>query len=224
MRILLVEDDDLLGDGIQEGLKQEGYAVDWLRDGVQAETALLSETFDAVILDLGLPRKSGIDVLRSIRQQGVKTPVLILTARDALEDRVNGLDAGSDDYLTKPFDFSEVTARLRALIRRSAGRANPAIEIQGVTLDPVAHQVSFSGKPVKLSRREFALLHTLMDNAGKVISRQKIVEALYGWDEEIDSNALEVHIHHLRKKFGNAFIQTIRGIGYIVHKTDENTT
>ncbi len=220
MRILLVEDDQLLGDGIETGLKQEGYAVDWLQDGIQAETALLNESFDAAILDLGLPRKSGIEVLRSIRNQGVKTPVLILTARDSVEDRVSGLDAGSDDYLTKPFDFSEITARLRALIRRSAGRANPVVEIQGVALDPIGHQVSFEGKPVKLSRREFALLHTLMDNAGKVISRQKIVEALYGWDEEIDSNALEVHVHHLRKKFGNSFIQTIRGIGYIIHKED----
>jgi len=218
MRLLLVEDDELLGDGIQTGLRQEGHNVEWLKDGKLAETALLEQQFDAVVLDIGLPRMSGLEVLKSIRSAGVNTPVLILTARDAVEDRIKGLDSGADDYLTKPFDLNEITARLRALVRRSSGRSTPTITHGNITLDPAAHAVTLKGKPVTLSRREFALLHTMLDHRGKVISRQQIIEALYGWNEEIDSNALEVHIHHLRRKFGNNFIRTIRGVGYMIDK------
>lgn len=220
MRILLVEDDLLLGEGTQTALKQEGYAVDWIQDGQHAETALLTESFDAVILDLGLPRKSGVEVLKTIRHRGIQTPVLILTARDSVNDRIMGLDAGADDYLTKPFSISEVSARLRAILRRAAGRSHPLISAQGVSLDPTAHQVTFKGENIKLSRREFALLQVLMENAGKVISRSKLTDSLYGWEDETDSNTLEVHIHHLRKKFGTSFIQTIRGIGYLVAKEE----
>ena len=217
MRLLLVEDDELLGDGLKVALKQEGYAVDWVKEGYAAESALMSGSFDVVVLDIGLPKKSGFDVLSHIRNHEIATPVLILTAKDSVEARVKGLDLGADDYLTKPFEFSEVSARLRAITRRAAGRAHPVIDIKGVTLDPSGHQVIFEGRTIKLSRREFALLHTLMDNPNRVITRQKIIDALYGWNEEIDSNALEVHIHHLRKKFGNDFIRTIRGVGYIIY-------
>lgn len=221
MRILLVEDDELLGDGLQIGLIQDGNAVDWVKDGAVADSVLATEKFDVVILDIGLPKKSGLDVLKTLRQNGNTTPVLILTARDSIEDRVKGLDLGADDYLTKPFDLEEVMARLRALSRRSVGRASPTIKYRNIELDPAAHSVKVDDEPIKLSRREFALLHTLLSSPGKVISRNQMIESLYGWDEEIDSNALEVHIHHLRKKFGNDLIKTIRGVGYIVQKENE---
>jgi len=221
MRILLVEDDELLGDGIQMGLRQEGHTVDWVKDGVMADSVIHTDTFDVIILDIGLPRKTGLEVLRSARTKGINTPVLILTARDATEDRVEGLDSGADDYLTKPFEFSEINARLRAIVRRSAGRATPLITNGNIVIDPAAHKVTFEGKEIKMSRREFALLHTLLENTDKVVPRGQLVECLYGWDDEIDSNALEVHIHHLRKKFGNKFIRTIRGVGYMVQKAED---
>ncbi len=218
MRILLVEDDALLGDGLQIGLAQDGNAVDWIKDGETASNILKTENFDAIVLDIGLPLLSGLEVLKRLRRDGNKTPVLLLTAKDSIDDRVKGLDSGADDYLTKPFDLEEVLARLRALTRRAVGRANPVILHGDLELDPAGHAVKFKNEEVKLSRREFALLHTLLNNVGKVISRNQMIEALYNWDEEIDSNALEVHIHHLRKKFGNDLIHTVRGVGYLVKK------
>jgi len=218
MRLLVVEDDALLGDAVQSGLRQAGYAADWVRDGVAAEAALAAEAYAALVLDLGLPRRSGLDVLRGLRGRGDKTPVLILTARDAIEDRIAGLDAGADDYLVKPFDMGELAARLRALIRRAGGQPAPVLKAQGVELDPAGHRVSFQGKPVELSAREFALLHALLLNAGRVLSRAQIEAALYAWGEEIESNAVEVYIHHLRRKLDPRLIQTVRGVGYLIAK------
>lgn len=223
MRVILVEDDELLGDGVRSGLKQYGYTVDWVKDGAAAKHAILSEHFDAIILDLGLPRKSGIEVLEEIRDEGVSTPVLILTARDAVEDRVAGLDKGADDYLTKPFDLEEVTARLRALLRRSSGRADSSITYRDLVLDPASHSVTLNGEPVTLSRREFALLHKLLENSGQVLSRDQLTQSLYGWEEDVDSNTLEVHIHNLRKKVNGTFIRTIRGVGYMVEKEEQTS-
>ncbi len=218
MRLLVVEDDALLGDAVQNGLRQAGYAADWVRDGVAAEAALAAEAYAALVLDLGLPRRSGLDVLRGLRGRGDRTPVLILTARDAIEDRIAGLDAGADDYLVKPFDMGELAARLRALIRRAGGQPTPVLKAQGVELDPAGHRVSFQGKPVELSAREFALLHALLLNAGRVLSRAQIEAALYAWGEEIESNAVEVYIHHLRRKLDPRLIQTVRGVGYLIAK------
>ena len=218
MRILVVEDEVLLGEGICEGLKQNGYTVDWAKDGVSAESAMLLENFDAVVLDIGLPGKDGISVLSTVRRKGCSVPVLMLTARDTVIDRVSGLDAGADDYLTKPFELQELSARLRALVRRSSGRSSPKIQHGNIEVDPAAHLATLNGEHVDLPRREFAILVYLLENAGKVASRNQLVETLYGWDDEVDSNALEVHIHHLRKKFGNKFIRTIRGVGYMVEK------
>ncbi len=218
MRLLVVEDDALLGDAVQNGLRQAGYAADWVRDGVAAEAALAAEAYAALVLDLGLPRRSGLDVLRGLRGRGDRTPVLILTARDAIEDRIAGLDAGADDYLVKPFDMGELAARLRALIRRAGGQPAPVLKAQGVELDPAGHRVSFQGKPVELSAREFALLHALLLNAGRVLSRAQIEAALYAWGEEIESNAVEVYIHHLRRKLDPRLIQTVRGVGYLIAK------
>jgi two-component system OmpR family response regulator/two-component system response regulator QseB len=216
MRILVVEDDVLLGDAIQAGLKQSGYAVDWMKDGVSAEQALATEPYVAVVLDLGLPRLSGLEVLRRLRSRNVPTPVLILTAMDTVDDRIKGLDAGADDYLVKPFDMDELAARLRALIRRASGNTEPLLEVAGVKLDPAAHRVLYREKPVELSAKEFALLHALMLNAGKVLSRAKLEEQLYAWGDEIESNAVEVHIHHLRRKISPELIETIRGVGYLM--------
>jgi len=218
MRILIVEDDELLGDGIQAGLTQDGYTVDWVMDGLMAKEAILESTFDAVILDLGLPKLSGLEVLKAVRKKKISVPVLILTANDSVTDRVKGLDLGADDYMTKPFDFTEVSARLRALMRRSAGRSSPTIVHGDIIIDPASHEVMLKGNAVKLSRREFALLETLIENAGRVISREQMVDILYGWNDDIESNALEVHIHNLRKKFGSTLIKTIRGVGYIIQK------
>jgi two-component system, OmpR family, response regulator QseB len=218
MRVILVEDDELLGDGVRSGLKQYGYTVDWVKDGSAAKHAILSEHFDAIILDLGLPKLSGIEVLQQIRDAGVSTPVLILTARDAVEDRVKGLDSGADDYLTKPFDLEEVSARLRALLRRSSGRADTSITYRNIVLDPASHSVTMDGSELSLSRREFALLHKLLENSGKVLSRDQLTQSLYGWEDDVDSNTLEVHIHNLRKKLNGTFIRTIRGVGYMVEK------
>jgi len=224
MRILVVEDDALLGDAIQAGLKQAGYAVDWIKDGIAAEQALATEPYAAVVLDLGLPRLSGLEVLRHLRSRQIakdiqankRTPVLILTAMDTVDDRIKGLDTGADDYLAKPFDMGELSARLRALIRRASGNTEPMLQLAEVQLDAAAHRVLYRDKPVELSSREFALLHALMLNAGKVMSRTQLEEQLYAWGEEIESNAVEVHIHHLRRKLLPELITTIRGVGYLI--------
>ncbi|MDF3932542.1 response regulator [Pseudomonas citronellolis] len=216
MRLLLVEDDTALGEGVRTGLRQEGYTLDWLQDGVSALHALLHESFDLVILDLGLPRLDGVEVLRRLRASGSTVPVLILTARDATGERIAGLDAGADDYLVKPFDLDELKARLRALLRRSAGRAKLLIEHAGVCLDPASQQVSYQGRPVILTPKEYLLLHELLAQPGKVFTRERLTGLLYGWDEEAESNTLEVHIYHLRKKLSGELIRTVRGIGYLV--------
>jgi len=218
MRVLVVEDDALLGDAIQAGLKQSGYAVDWMKDGVSAEQALATEPYAAVVLDLGLPRLSGLEVLRRLRGRNIPIPVLILTAMDTVDDRIRGLDAGADDYLVKPFDMGELAARLRALIRRASGKTEPWLQVAGVRLDPAAHCVLYRDKQVELSAREFALLHALMLNAGKVLSRAQLEEQLYAWGDEIESNAVEVHIHHLRRKLFPELIETIRGVGYLMQR------
>ncbi len=214
MRILLAEDDAILGDGIRAGLKLEEYAVDWVRDGESARVALRSHDYDACVLDLGLPKLDGLGVLRDLRSRGIATPVLILTARDTQADKIGGLDAGADDYLTKPFDLGELQARLRALLRRAAGTASARLEHLGVTLDPVAKQVTKQGQPVALSPREYALLYDLMTHRNQPRTRAQLEESLYEWGEERESNTVEVYIHHLRKKLGTEFIQTIRGFGY----------
>lgn len=221
MRVLVVEDDALLGDAIQAGLKQSGYAVDWMKDGVSAEQALATEPYAAVVLDLGLPRLSGLELLRRLRSRNDQinnkhAPVLILTAMDTVDDRIKGLDAGADDYLVKPFDMGELAARLRALVRRASGKTEPLLQVAGVKLDPAAHRVLYRNKPVELSAREFALLHALMLNAGKVLSRARLEEQLYAWGDEIESNAVEVHIHHLRRKLFPELVETIRGVGYLI--------
>lgn len=216
MRVLVVEDDDLIGDAIRVGLKQSGYAVDWIKDGVAADQALTTESYAAVVLDLGLPRMSGMEVLSRLRARKATTPVLILTALDALEDRIRGLDAGADDYLPKPFDMGEVAARVRALIRRASGKADSTLEVSGVKLDPATRRVKFRDQPVELSAREFDMLYTFMLSAGEVLSRSKLEAQLYAWGDEISSNAIEVHIHHLRRKFFPQLIETIRGVGYLM--------
>jgi DNA-binding response OmpR family regulator len=216
MRILVVEDDPLLGDGIKAGLAQAGFAVDWVQDGVAADLAVQAEAPAAVVLDLGLPRLAGLELLRRMRTRDDKTPVLILTARDAIEDRIRGLDGGADDYVVKPFDLHELAARLRALIRRAAGEAAPVIQVGAVELDPAARRVAFKGKPVELPAREYALLQALMLSAGRVLTREQLAERLYAWGEEIESNAIAVHIHHLRRKLAPQLIRTVRGVGYLM--------
>ena len=218
MRILLVEDDAMIGESLEEGLRSERYALDWVRDGTSAELSLASHDYDAVLLDLGLPRKQGLEVLAAYRRRGGEAPVLIITARDATPDRVAGLDAGADDYLVKPFDLDELYARVRALLRRGAGRTSPELAFGGVTLNPATHEATCAGRPLRLSAREFALLQALMDRPGEVVSRAALEEKLYGWNEEIESNTVEVHIHSLRKKLGAEFIKNVRGVGYKVHE------
>ena len=221
MRILLVEDDPQLGDGLMIGLRQSGFAVDWMKDGQAADLALQTEsceTFDLVVLDLGLPKRSGMEVLTRARARGVTTPVLVLTARDATGDKIAGLDAGADDYLVKPIDLDELAARIRALLRRSSGRAEPLVVHGDLVLNPAARSVTLLGQAVELSSREFSLLHLLLENVGRVLTRSQLEQSLYGWSEEPDSNALEVHIHHLRKKLGSHLIKTLRGVGYMVPK------
>lgn len=223
MRILLVEDDPLLGDGIRAGLRQAGYTVDWLKDGRAAQLALETETYALMVLDLGLPRLSGMDLLKWLRGREATLPVLILTARDTVQDRVKGLDGGADDYLIKPFDLDELGARIRALLRRQGGRAAPLLTHGDLVLDPAAHQVTLVGQNVDLSPREFAVLQTLLENRGRVQSRDQLEQALYGWDGEVESNVLEVHIHHLRRKLGSQLIRNIRGVGYVIEKPHETT-
>lgn len=218
MRILLVEDDTLLGSGLLTGLKNEGYSVDWVKNGGAALTAITTTPYDAVILDIGLPEISGLEVLSKARGKDITTPVLILTAQDAVADRVAGLDAGADDYLTKPFELDELCARLRALTRRSRGLSQQTIQHKNIVIDPAAHTVSYNNENIELSRRELALLEELVSSAGRVLSRAFLEEKLYNWDNEIESNTIEVYIHHLRKKFGSELIKTIRGVGYTVPK------
>ena len=218
MRILLVEDDEALGEGIRVALKPEGYTVDWAHDGASALHALTHEDFGLAVLDLGLPRMDGLEVLQRLRAGANAIPVLVLTARDSTADRIAGLDAGADDYLVKPFDVDELKARIRALLRRSFSRAQPVLEYREVSLDPVAQQVSYRGQPVALQRKEFLLLHELLAQPGRVLTRDRLQQVLYGWDEEAESNALEVHIHHLRKKLFPELIRTVRGVGYLVDK------
>ncbi|MDH5691744.1 MAG: response regulator [Gammaproteobacteria bacterium] len=219
MRLLIVEDDPLLGEGIQAGLSQEGYAVDWVEDGEAADTALITNEYELMVLDLGLPKKSGLEVLKNLRLKENDLPVIILTARDTVEDRVAGLDSGADDYLTKPFELGELSARIRALLRRRGGRSSPVISHGNLTLDPASHTVTQDGKTVDISPREFTILQLLLENRGKVMSRSRLEEGLYAWNDEVESNTVEVHIHHLRKKLGAELIRTIRGVGYIVDKT-----
>lgn len=220
MRLLLVEDDELLGDAVKTGLTQFGYVVDWLKDGEAARAALKSESFELIILDLGLPKLSGLALLQNTRHDGNATPIIILTARESVEDRVKGLDSGADDYLIKPFDLNELSARIRALVRRSQGRADAVLQYRNITLDPAAHSVLVDDVVVNVPRREFALLQKLLENSGQVLSREQLMQSIYGWEEDVDSNALEVHIHNLRKKLNANFIRTIRGVGYMAEKND----
>ncbi|MGZ8253714.1 MAG: winged helix-turn-helix domain-containing protein [Burkholderiaceae bacterium] len=216
MRILLAEDDPLLGDGLRAGLRQLGFLVDWVRDGEAAERELRAQPYAAAVLDLGLPLKDGMEVLAATRRDGITLPVLVLTARDALPDRIRGLDIGADDYVVKPVDLDELAARLRALVRRSHGQPQECLAAQDVIVDPSARTVTRGGVPVTLSAREFDLLHALMLNAGRVLSREQLEQHLYSWGQEVESNAIEVHVHHLRRKLGNALIQTVRGVGYML--------
>jgi DNA-binding response OmpR family regulator len=218
MRILLAEDDLLLGDGLRAGLRQQGFQVDWVRDGLAAERELRAEPYAAAVLDLGLPRKDGVDVLTAVRRAGVKLPVLVLTARDAVADRVRGLDGGADDYVVKPVDLDELAARLRALVRRAHGQVQERLAAQDVVLDAAARYVHKAGVEVALSGREFDLLHALMLNAGRVLTREQLEQHLYSWGQEVESNAVEVHVHHLRRKLGSTLIQTVRGVGYMLRR------
>ncbi len=216
MRLLLVEDDPMIGASVQNGLRQDGYTVDWVRDGAVAELAVANDVYDLLVLDLGLPGQSGLDLLAGLRRKGVDLPVLVITARDSVVDRVKGLDAGADDYLVKPFDLDELSARIRALLRRQAGRASPVIEHGPLLLNPATHEVYLDGVPVNLSGREFSLLHALLEQPGVPLSRAQLEDRIYGWDEEVGSNAVEVHIHSLRRKLGADWIRNVRGVGYRV--------
>lgn len=216
MRVLVVEDDAMIGVAVQRGLRQEGYAVDWTQDGQAAFLALKDGKYDLVVLDLGLPRKSGLELLNEIRREKNLVPVLIITARDGVSDRVSGLDAGADDYLVKPFDLDELAARVRALLRRQSGRANPVIEAGALRMDPATHKVWLREHLVDLSAREFAVLRILLEHPGQPVSRAALEERLYGWDEEVGSNAVEVHIHALRRKLGAEWIRNLRGVGWLV--------
>ena len=214
MRILLVEDDVLIGDGVSAGLKMCGHAVDWVREGESALRALFDHDYDACILDLGLPGRDGLSVLQSVRERGLRVPMLILTARDSREDKIAGLDCGADDYLTKPFDLDELLARLRALVRRAAGESRPRLKHGKLELEPASRQVWYDAQPVVLSAREYALLEDLMRHKQQIRSRAQLEESLYAWGEEAGSNIVEVYVHHLRRKFGRETIQTVRGMGY----------
>ena len=213
MRLLLVEDDAMIGNAVQKGLRGEGFAVDWVRDGRAAELALDTGVYEVLLLDLGLPRKDGLEVLRDLRRKGSALPTLVLTARDAVDDRVKGLDSGADDYLVKPFELKEVAARVRALLRRRSGRGTPEMEHGALRLNPVSREVSWRGTPLAVSPREFALLAALLETPGAVLSREQLEERLYGW-EEVESNAVEVHIHNLRRKPGADAVRNVRGVGW----------
>ena len=214
MRILLAEDDALLGDGLKTGLTQLGFRVDWVRDGNAATRELRGTQYSAAVLDLGLPMVDGMQVLERVRAEGIKTPVLVLTARDAIDDRIRGLDRGADDYIVKPIDLNELAARLRALIRRAAGQASTAINHGSLVLDPAARKVTLAGETVTLTGREFDVLHALMLANGRVLTRDQLERHLYAWGQEVESNTVEVHIHHLRRKLGSSVIHTVRGVGY----------
>ena len=216
MRVLLVEDDRMIGQAMQTALRQDGYAVDWVRDADTADTALATGGFDLVLLDLGLPGRDGVALLRGVRARRDATPVLIVTARDDVHDRVAGLDAGADDYLVKPFDLGELTARLRALMRRAGGQPSPLLTSAGITLDPATRRVECRNKEIELSAKEYALLHALMQQPGRALSRAQLEQHLYAWGDEIGSNTVEVYIHHLRRKLGADAIRTLRGIGYVI--------
>ena len=216
MRLLLVEDDTMIGEVLRDLLRGEHYAVDWVKDGESAETALGTQDYDLVVLDLGLPRRDGMAVLRSLRARKQRVPVLIATARDAVQQRIEGLDAGADDYLLKPYELDELLARIRALLRRAAGRAEPGYEHRGVAIDPATREATVDGRPVVLSAREWAVLEPLLARPGLVLSRAQLEDKLYGWKEEISSNAVEVYIHGLRKKLGADLIRNVRGVGYMV--------
>ena len=218
MRLLLVEDDAMIGESVRTGLQQDGFAVDWVQDGRAAELALETNPYDMLLLDLGLPRKGGLEVLASLRRRGDSIPVLILTARDAVADRVKGLDAGADDYLVKPFGLEELAARVRALLRRRSGRADPVVQVGNLIINPATHEVSLDGKSIALSAREFAVIHALAARPGVVYSRAQLEEKLYGWGHEVESNTVEVYVHSLRRKLGANFIRNVRGVGYMVPK------
>lgn len=218
MRVLLAEDDPILGDGLQAGLRQLGFQVDWVRDGLAATRELAGGAYAAAVLDLGLPLRDGLDVLRATRARNINTPVLVLTARDAVPDRITGLNLGADDYVVKPVDLHELAARLRSLVRRANGQSQGILHCGAVSLDPSARQVLHDGRAVALSLREFDLLHALMLHPGRVMSREQLEQQLYSWGYEVDSNAVEVHIHHLRRKLYPGLIQTVRGVGYIMPK------
>ena len=216
MRLLLVEDDAMIGETVLLVLRAEHYAVDWVRDGVMADGALKSEQYDLVLLDLGLPKRDGLDVLRALRSRRAHVPVLIATARDAVGDRIAGLDAGADDYVVKPYDIDELLARIRALLRRSAGRGEPVFSHRGVSLNPATREATVQGQPVSLSAREWAVLEALIARPGALLSRAQLEEKLFSWKDDVSSNAVEVYVHGLRKKLGNDFIQNVRGLGYVV--------
>ena len=218
MRVLLAEDDELLGSGLRAGLRQHGFAVDWVRDGVAAERELLTGQHAVAVLDLGLPRQDGMDALAAVRAKGARTPVVVLTARDAIGARIQGLDSGADDYLVKPVDLGELAARLRALVRRAHGAADTRLTLGEVTLDPAARQVWRGDQPVLLSLREFDLLHAFMRQVGRVLTREQLEQQLYAWGSEVSSNAVEVHIHNLRRKLGGGLIETVRGVGYVARR------
>jgi two-component system response regulator QseB len=220
MRVLVVEDDPMIGRAVVAGLHDGGYAVDWVRDGGEAELAIANGVYDLALLDLGLPRRDGLEILKSVRRAGYTLPILIITARDSVADRIEGLDHGADDYLVKPFDLDELLARARAVIRRHGGRSSPEIAYGALTLDPVKRQVTFKGSAVELSAREFAVLEALMKEPGAVISREKLEDAVYGWGEEVGSNTIEVHLHHLRRKLEPQIIRNVRGVGYQIARIE----
>ena len=214
MRVLMVEDDPMIGRAVVAGLRHGGYAVDWVLDGAEAALAFANGVYELALLDLGLPRRDGLEILKNVRRSGDNLPILIITARDSVADRIAGLDAGADDYLVKPFNVEELLARARAVIRRHEGRASPEMSYGALTVDPVKHQVFFRGAEVELSAREFAVIEALMKEPGAVLSREKLEDAVYGWGEEVGSNSIEVHLHHLRRKLTPQIIRNVRGVGY----------
>lgn len=216
MRLLLVEDDVMIGEGVRQGLRQDGFALDWVREGEAAESALRNNVYDGVLLDLGLPRKDGLDVLKGLRRRGERIPVLVITARDSVSNRIEGLDQGADDYITKPFDLDELAARVRAVLRRHSGHAESVIQVGSLMLNSSTHEASLDGNPLSLSPNEFALLEVFASRPGIVFSRAQLEEKLYGWGQEVESNTVEVYIHNLRKKLGQHFIKNIRGVGYTI--------